>query len=112
MKKLEHLRNEDMRYMKPYMAMASLENARIEFRYRVGMLDNRVNMKGKYNGKACPHCPAGQLEGVKESSQHWLDCQAYVELRRGLDPEYIIEDRVRYLRRVQLMRTELEKTVS
>ena len=111
MKKLEPLRHEDMRYMKSYMTMSSLENARIEFRYRVGMLDNRANMGKKYSGKACPHCPAGRQEGVEESSQHWLDCEAYVELRRGLDPECVLEDRVLYLRRVQALRTELEKNV-
>ena len=68
-------------------------------------------MGKKYKTKACPHCPAGQLEGVEESSQHWLDCQAYLELRRGLDPETNLEDRVLYLRRVQILRTELEKNV-
>ena len=51
------------------------------------------------------------LEKVEESSQHWLECQAYVELRRGLDPENSLEDRVLYLRRVQILRTELEKNV-
>jgi hypothetical protein len=111
MKKLEHLRREDLRYMQRYMTMASLDNARVEFRYRVGMLDNRANMGRKYSGKACPHCPAGQLEGVEESSQYWLEYQAYAELRRGLDPEGVLEDRVLYLRRVQALRTELEKNV-
>ena len=54
MKKLEHLRKEDMRYMQKYMTMTSLENAREEFRYRVGMLENRANMGRKCSGKACP----------------------------------------------------------
>ena len=89
-KKLEHLRHEDMRYMKSYMTLASLENARVKFRYRVGMLDNRANMGRRYSGKACPQCPAGQLEGVEESSRHWLDCQACAELRRGLDPKGVL----------------------
>ena len=93
------------------MTMASLENARLEFRFRVGMLDNRVNMGEKYLSKACPHCPAGQMEGAEESSQHWLVCQAYVELRRELDPKTSLEDRVLYLRRVQILRIELEKNV-
>ena len=110
MKKFDHLKNEDILYMQRYMTMASLENARVEF--RVGMLDNRANMGRKYTSKACPHCPAGQLEGVEESSRHWLDCQAYAELRRGLDPECVLEDRVLYLRRVQALRIELEKNVT
>ena len=60
MKKLEHLQKEDLRYMKDYMTMASLENARVEFRFRAGMLDNRTNMGRRYTSKACPHCPAGR----------------------------------------------------
>ena len=46
------------------------------------------------------------MEGVEESSQHWLECQAY------LDPECVLEERVRYLRRVKALRTELEKNVT
>ena len=108
---MKHLKEDNIRYMQRYMTMASLENARLEFRYRVGMLDNRANMGKKYRSKACPHCTAGQLEKVEEFSQHWLECQAYVELRRGLDPENSLEDRVLYLRRVQILRTELVKNL-
>ena len=42
MKKLKHLKNDDIRYMQSYMTMASLENARLELRFRVGILDNRL----------------------------------------------------------------------
>ena len=93
------------------MKLASLEDSRVEFRYRVGMLGNTVNMGKKYKNKECPHCIPGREQGVEESSQHWLDCEAYSELRRGLDPQTILKDRVLYLRRVQLLRIELEKTV-
>ena len=34
MEKLKHLKNTDIRYMQKYMTQASLENARLEFRYR------------------------------------------------------------------------------
>ena len=111
MKKLKHLQHTELRYMQDYMKLASLEDSRVEYRYRVGMLDNRVNMGKKYKNKQCPHCIPGREHGVEESSQHWLDCEAYSELRRGMDPETILKDRVLYLRRVQLLRIELEKTV-
>ena len=50
-------------------------------------------------------------EGVIENSQHWLECSAYKVLRVGVDPENVLEDRVRYIRRVQLLREQLEKMV-
>ena len=109
MTKLKHLKNSDLRYMQKYMTMASLEDARVEFRYRVGMLDNRANMGNKYSTKACPHCPAGRQHGMVESSHHWFSCDAYSEFRRGIDPEMNLQVRVLYLRRVQLLRAELEK---
>ena len=59
--------------------------------------------------KACPHCPDGRETGEEESGVHWLTCQAYSQGRQGLDPEYNLEDRIVFLRRVQLIRTELEK---
>ena len=112
MKKLKHLQNTDLRYMQGYMKLASLEDSRIEFRFRVGMLDNRANMGKKYQSKECPHCILGREQGVEESSQHWLECEAYSEFRRGVDPATVLKDRVVYLRRVQLLRNELEKTVT
>ena len=112
MKKLQHMQNSDLRRMSDYMKMASLEDARLEFRFRVGMLDNRANMGKKYQFKNCPHCPAGRQDMVVETSLHWLECDAYKELRWGIDPEFNLKDRVIYLRRVQLLRAELEKTVT
>ena len=109
MKKLKYLQNTELRYMQEHMKLTL--DSRLEFRYRVGMLDNRANMGKKYKSKECPHCILGREQGVEESSQHWLECEAYSELRRGLDPETILRDRVLYLRRVQLLRIELEKTV-
>ena len=111
MEKLKHLKNTDIRYMQKYMTQASLENARLEFRYRTRMLDNRADMGKRYSFKYCPHCPAGRQDGVVENSQHWLECSAYRALRVGVDPENVLEDRVRYIRRVQLLREQLEKMV-
>ena len=111
MEKLKHLKDDDIRYMQGYMKMASLEDARLEFRYRVGMLDNRANMGKRYKFKHCPHCPAGLEEKVVESSQHWMECEAYKELRLGLDPERNLPDGIKYIRSVQALRIELEKYV-
>ena len=111
MEKLKHLKDTDIRYMQGYMKRASLEDARLEFRYRVGMLDNRANMGKRYKYKHCPHCPAGREDKVVESSEHWMTCEAYVELRRGLDPEANLSDRIKYIRSVQILRIELEKHV-
>ena len=111
MEKLKHLKDDDIRYMQDYMKMASLEGARLEFRYRVGMLDNRANMGKQYKFKHCPQCPAGLEEKVVESSQHWMECEAYKELRLGLDPEGSLPGRLKYIRSVQALRIELEKYV-
>ena len=111
MEKLKHLQNTDLRYMQKYMAQVSLENSRLEFRYRTRMLDTRADMGKRYSFKTCPHCPAGRMEGVVENSQHWLECAAYKEFRIGADPENVLEDRSIYLRRVQLLREHLEKTI-
>jgi hypothetical protein len=78
-------------------------------RSRTGMLDCRANMGRRYSGKTCPHCQAGREDGEIESSLHWLSCEAYSELRAGMDPELNLDHRVVYLRRVQLHRMELEK---
>ena len=73
------------------------------------MLDNRANMDRRYSGKTCPHCEDGREDGVIESSHHWLSCEAYAELRAGLDPENNVDHIVVFFRRVQLHRLQLEK---
>ena len=44
----------------------------------------------------------------EESPFHWLDCEAYRELRVGLDPELVVEDRARFLGKVIARRAVLE----
>ena len=106
--KLDHLMNEDLRLGQDYIKSLSLEDARLEFRWQTGMLDNRANMGRRYSGKTCPHCESGREDGAIESSQHWLSCEAYTELRTGLDPESNLDHRIVFLRRVQLHRITLE----
>ena len=107
--KLERIIKEDLRKPQKYMELVSLEDARLEFRWRTNMLDTRASMGKRYSSKECPHCREGREEGVEESGTHWLSCLAYEKLRQGLDPELVLGDRVIYLRRVQQMRKELEK---
>ena len=75
------------------------------------MLDNRANMGRKYKYKHCPHCPAGRNIGVVESNQHWMECVAYIPLRDGMDPELNLQDRIKYLRRVQIFRADMDKHI-
>ena len=110
LKKLDRISKEDCRYMQDYMTQKSLEDARLEFRWRTGMIDCRAWMPGKYGGlKACPHCSEGRDAGEEESGVHWLTCTAYTRFRQGLDPEGVFKDRMKFLRMVQLVRLELEK---
>ena len=109
--KLNTIKNEDLRRPQKYMEMPSLEDSRLEFRWRTGMLDNRGCMGNRYTSKACPHCPEGRQEGVEETSAHWLTCKAYEELRHGMDPELVLKDRIIYLRRVQQLRKVLEARI-
>ena len=106
--KMEEMKKEDLRKAQKYMSMVSLEDARLEFRWRTGMLDNRGCMRNKYSSKECPHCLEGREQGVEETSLHWIYCSAYKELRHGLDPLLVQGDRLVYLRRVQAMRKILE----
>ena len=105
------MKNTDLRYMQTNVSHVSLENSRLEFRYRTRMLDNRADMGKQYSFNYCPHCPAGRHDGVIENSQHWLECSAYSKFRIGTDPENVLEDRITYIRRVQLLKEQLEKTI-
>jgi hypothetical protein len=107
--KLEHLMKEDLRFSQDYVKTKSLEDARREFCWQTGMLDNRANMGRRSSGTTCPHCEDGREDGAIESSRHWLTCEAYSELRAGLDPEDNVDHRIVFLRRVQLHRLQLEK---
>ena len=66
--KLASVKNEDLRKPQKYMEMISLEDSRLEFRWRISMLDNRGCMGKKYSSKACPHCPEGRQEVIEETS--------------------------------------------
>ena len=108
-KKMDQIRHLDCRSMQSYMKDKSLEDSRLEFRWLTNMLDTRTTMPGRYGGRrTCPHCPEGREGGQEESPSHLLWCQAYSSLRGGMDPELVRQDRVRYLRKVIKVRSELE----
>ena len=79
------------------------------------MIDTRCNMKGKYKKDQyqCPQCFEGsQPGGSLETSDHLMVCAAYADLRDGLNPELVIEDRSTYPRKVIKRRMLLEEQLS
>ena len=73
------------------------------------MFDTRTTMKAKYNKQYhCPHCSDGRQSGTLESPLHLMECQAYAELRHGINPELVQQERPGYLRKVIARRKELE----
>ena len=56
-----------------------------------------------------PHCDEGREKGELETTDHLLNsCSAYSDLREGIDPELVIEDRAQFLTRAIGRRKELE----
>ena len=107
--KCDQIYNRDFRKIQDFMKQKSLENARMEFLWLTNMIDTRTTMKAKYNKKYnCPHCREGIEEGTLESPLHLIDCQAYSDLRQGINPEQNYEDRAVYLRKVITRRKALE----
>ena len=110
--KLAKIRNTDTRTMQGYMKQKSLENSRMEFLWETNMIDTRMNMKGKYHKDKyeCLHCFEGSQPGggSSETSEHLLSCSMYADLRDGINPKLVMEERVTYLRKVIQRRKVLE----
>ena len=69
-------------------------------------------MKGRYEKDKyeCPHCYEGSQPGASlETSDHLMVCSAYWDLREGINPELVLEERASYLRKVVMRRTLLEQ---
>ena len=70
-------------------------------------------MKGKYRKDEyeCPHCFEGSQPGGSslETSDHLMVCSAYSDLREGINPDLVLEERASYLRQVIKRRTLLEQ---
>ena len=81
----------------------------MEVLWLTDMIDTRSTMKGKYNKKyTCPHCQEGRDLGTIETPTHLMSCQAYLNLREGINPDEDFKDRAGYLREVIARRKELE----
>ena len=83
------IRNQDGRFLQPYMFKKFLKQSRLEFLWQTYMIDTRTTMKGKYTkGKySCIHCLEGGSQGVLETPAHLIsDCTAYSDLWAGLNP--------------------------
>ena len=93
------------------MYKKSLADSCLEIVWQMDMIETKATMKGKYpkNQSSCPHCSKGRSVGAIELPSNLLVCSAYVNLRQGLDAEMVASDRATYLRRVIIMRKELEQ---
>ena len=54
MEKLKHLKNTELGDLQKYMSHVSLKNTRLEFQYRVLMLDTRADMGKRYSSVVLP----------------------------------------------------------
>ena len=107
--KCDNIRNIDTRKMQDFMLDKSLENSRMEVLWLTNMWDTRTTMKAKYNKQYnCPHCADGRESGTLESPSPLMEWKTYADLRQGINPELVQNDRPRYLRRVIARRKELE----
>ena len=61
--KLDRIKNEDLRKPQKYMEQISLEDSRLEFRWRSGMLDNRGCMGKKYTKQSMSSLPRREARG-------------------------------------------------
>jgi hypothetical protein len=112
--KCSMIRNKDCRFVQAYMFEKSLEQSRLEFIWQTQMIDTRCTMKGKYpkDKYSCPHCVEGREQGVLETPAHLLEnCSAYSDLRVGLNPELVLEDRAKFLRTAIARRIKLEDKI-
>ena len=111
LEKCQHIRNRDVRVIQPYMFEKSLQQSRMEFLWDTMMIYTRTTMKSKYQKDkySCPHCDEGREQGVLETPSHLLiSCSAYEDLREGINPELVLQDRAQFLTRAIGRRKELE----
>ena len=109
--KCDQIDKKELRKRQVFMNDKSLENDRIEILWLTNMIYTRTSMKGKYKKYNCPHCREGIDEGVLESPQHLMPCEAYLDMRSGINPELDQLERPGYLRNVIKRRKELESKI-
>ena len=96
-KKLEAIKNDDFSELPDYMNEKSLENARMAFRIKAGMVNRiKMNYKGSYKQNLkCEKCEIGE----NETQCHAMICSGWAEQREGLDLERM-SDMVIFFRRL------------
>ena len=82
-KKLEAIKNDDFRELPDFMNDKSIDNARMGFRIKSGMVNKiKMNYKGSYkNNLTCEKCESGE----NETQCHAMVCSGWAEQRDGLD---------------------------
>ena len=81
-KKLDDIKNEDFRYVQPYMEYKSIDQARMAYIIRCKMVKNiKENFKSSYIDISCGNCQDGSLD----SQSHAVMCPGWVEERQGLE---------------------------
>ena len=109
-KKLEDIKEEDFSEVQEYFKDKSVDNARMAFKVRCKMVEDIPgNFKEKYkrkgtDGLMCSYCGEGKMM----TQNHCLDCQAWTEMRKGLDLTNI-SDLVVFFRKMLDERTRMEK---
>ena len=103
--KCDQIYNQDLRKRQAFMTDKSFENSRMEVLWLTSMIDTRTTMKGKYKQYSSPHCSEGMNEKVLKNPQHLLQCQAYQDLRLGINPEDNQKDRPSYLQKSRIRET-------
>ena len=96
-KKLDEIKNDDFTDLPEYMNDKSLENARMAFRIKSGMVNNiKMNFKGSYkHNLKCEKC---ELE-EDETQCHAMICSGWADQRNGLDLANM-SDMVVFFRRI------------
>ena len=84
------------------MFKKNLSKRRMEFMWDTLRICTRTTMKGKYEKDKynCPLCRGGRENGVLETPSHLLsNCIDYYNLRDGVNPGLVLEDRGVFLTR-------------
>ena len=108
MKKLENIKNDDLRQVHNYFMDKSIEKARMAFKFRSQMLENVPgNFKNKFKKEEeklkCHHC---ELDVVMTQS-HCLECTAWIDIKKDLNLTKI-DDIVQFFQRLLIERAKGE----
>ena len=109
-RKLEDIKDDDMREVQEYFCEKSVDNVRMGFMIRTQMVPKIPgNFKNKYRvrgtvreGLECSECQVGEIM----TQSHCLTCTAWEDIREGLDMENI-KDLVIFFRKLLVERSKV-----